>query len=66
MDGLRQYSLKELRVRKGKTQREVAQDLGVSLTTYNGWEQNVSNLKVSTVMKLADYFEVELREIFLG
>jgi len=66
MDGLRQYSLKELRVRKGKTQREVAQDLGVSLTTYNGWEQNVSNLKVSTVMKLADYFGVELREIFLG
>lgn len=66
MDGLRQYSLKELRARLGKSQREVAQDLGVSLTTYNGWEQNVSNLKVSTVMKLADYFGVELHEIFLG
>lgn len=66
MDGFRQYSLKELRARLGKSQREVAQDLNISLTTYNGWEQNVANLKVSTVMKLADYFGVELHEIFLG
>ena len=66
MDGFRQYSLKELRARKGKSQREVAQDLGISLTTYNGWEQNVSNLKISTALKLAEYFGVELHEIFLG
>lgn len=66
MDGFRQYSLKELRARKGKSQREVAQDLNISLTTYNGWEQNVANLKVSTVMKLAEYFDVDVREIFLG
>ena len=66
MDGFRLYSLKELRARKGKSQREVAQDLGISLTTYNGWEQNVSNLKISTALKLAEYFGVELHEIFLG
>jgi len=66
MEFPRQYSLKELRARKGKSQREAAQDLGVSLTTYNGWEQNVAKLKVSTVLKLADYFDVDMREIFLG
>lgn len=58
------YSLKELRVRKGETQSETAANLGVSLTTYNAWENNISNLKVSRVQALADYFGVRLGDIF--
>lgn len=66
MEFPRQFSLKELRVRKGKTQKQAAHDLGVSTTTYNTWEQHITNLKVSTIMRLAEYYEVDLREIFLG
>ena len=31
----RQYTLKELRARKGKTQADTAKDLGISTQTYN-------------------------------
>lgn len=58
------YTLKELRVRKGETQAETAANLGVSLTTYNAWENNVSNLKVSRIAALASYFGVTVGDIF--
>ena len=33
-----QYTLKELRARKGMNQSEVAKELGVSVQTYGAWE----------------------------
>ena len=32
-----QFTLKELRARKNKTQEQVANDLGISVKTYNAW-----------------------------
>ena len=58
------FSLKELRARKNETQLDTANALGVSLTTYNSWENNVSNLKVSTVQKIASHFGVRIGDIF--
>lgn len=60
-----QFSLKELRARKNKTQKEVAADLGVSVQTYNAWEKDVSNVAVSKVAALADYYGVKISQIFL-
>lgn len=60
-----QYTLKELRARKDKTQTEVASDLGVSVQTYNAWEKDISNVGVSKVMAVAKYFGVEIGDIFL-
>lgn len=57
------YTLKELRARKNKTQTEVAIDLGVSLQTYHAWERDISNISVSKVLALADYFGVTLDEL---
>lgn len=65
MEVLRQYSLKELRARKNVTQVQAAKDLGVSLQTYNAWEKDISNVSISKVMAVADYFGVTLGEIFL-
>ena len=62
---MRQYTLKELRARKNKTQEQVACDLGISVQTYNAWEKNISNVAVSKVMAVADYFGVTIGEIFL-
>ena len=60
------FSLKELRARKRKTQQQVANDLGVSTATYNAWERDLSNVAVSKVQALAEYFGVTIGQIFLA
>lgn len=57
------YSLRELRARKNKTQRQVAADLGISTTTYSAWENDISNVAVSKVQAVANYFGVALGQI---
>lgn len=62
----RQFTLKELRARKDKTQAQVATDLGISTPTYNAWENDISNVAISKVIALAEYFGVRLSEIKVG
>lgn len=57
------FSLRELRARKKKTQREVAADLGISVTTYCAWEKDISNVSISKVEAVATYFGVALGQI---
>ena len=59
----RQYTLKELRARKDKTQEQTAKDLGISPQTYCAWEKDVSGVAISKVQALANYFGVRLSEI---
>ena len=42
----RRFTIGELRRRKGLTQREVAKIFGVSLTTYNKWENSFGELPI--------------------
>lgn len=58
-----QFSLKELRARMGWTQAETAKKLGVSTQTYNAWENNLSNVKISRAMAIAELFQVPLSEL---
>lgn len=58
-----QFTLKELRARKNKTQEQVAADLGISPQTYNAWERDISNVAVSKVLAVAEYFGVALGDI---
>lgn len=58
------YTLRELRARKGWTQKETAQKLGISEQTYNAWEKDVSGVAVSKVNALAKLFGVKIGEIF--
>lgn len=57
------YSLRELRARKNKTQEEVAKSLGIATQTYNAWEKDISNVGISKVYALANYFGVKIDEI---
>lgn len=59
-----QYTVKELRARKNETQKEVAENLGISTQTYNAWEQDISNVAISKVYALAEYFGVKISDIF--
>ena len=61
----RKYTLKELRARKNVTQAEAAHDLGVSPQTYNAWEKDASGVAISKMVQVADYYGVELADIFL-
>jgi len=61
----RKYTLKELRARKDVTQEQAAKDLNVSVQTYNAWEKNISNIAISKVVRVAEYYGVQLGEIFL-
>lgn len=57
------FTIRELRARKNVTQRQVAKDLGISYQTYNAWEQDISNVGISKVYALANYFGVSIDEI---
>ncbi len=59
------FTLKELRARKSKTQKEVAKDLGISYQSYNAWEKDLSGVAVSKVYAIASYFGVKIDEIVL-
>lgn len=61
-----QFTLKELRARKNETQEQVANEIGVSVQTYNSWEKSISNVAVSKVNALAKHFGVKLTQIFLN
>lgn len=58
------YTTKELRARKGWTQAETAQKLGVSVQTYNAWEKDISGVAISKVQAVAELFGVKLNQIF--
>ena len=65
MENERQYTIKELRARKDVTQEQAAKDLGISVQTYNAWEKDISNVAISKVMAVAEYYGVQLGQIFL-
>ncbi|EFL57979.1 DNA-binding helix-turn-helix protein [Veillonella atypica ACS-134-V-Col7a] len=54
-----------MRARKGATQAQVAADLGISVATYNAWEKDISNVAISKVVALAEYFGCTVDQIFL-
>lgn len=50
--------IKELRKEKEKTQKEVANALGISQSTYCDYENNNIEPTASILLKIADYFGV--------
>lgn len=61
----RKYTLKELRARKDETQEQVARNIGIAPQTYCLWEKDISNVAISKVIALADYFGCEIGDIKL-
>ena len=50
--------LKELRKEKGLTQKQVAEILKVDSSTVRKWELSLREPNLSSLIKLADFFEV--------
>ena len=58
--------LKELRKEKGKTQEEIASILGTSSRSVSRWENGNTMPDLALLVELADYYEVDIREIIDG
>ena len=52
--------LKELRLKKGVTQNEVAIAVGCAKSTYPKYEREVREPDIAALCRLADYFEVTI------
>ncbi len=50
--------LKQLRIEKGLTQKEVAQHFGIAQSNYQQWESGKRSPSGETLEKLADFFKV--------
>lgn len=60
------YFLKKLRKEKGITQEQLAETFGVAGRTVSRWETGSNMPDLDILIRLADYYEVEIREIFNG
>lgn len=58
------HRLKELRSIKGLKQIEIASILGVDQSTYTNWETGKRVPKIDTLIKIADFYDVELDYLF--
>lgn len=58
--------LKELRKEKNITQEQLAEIMGVSNRSVSRWETGTNLPDLDILIQIADYYEVELREILDG
>ena len=58
--------LRELRKEKGHTQETLAEKFGVSSRSVSRWENGNTMPELSILVELADYYEVDIREIIDG
>lgn len=58
--------LKALRQEKKMTQEQLAEQMGVSRRTVSRWETGNNLPDLSMLVELADYYDVDLNEIFHG
>lgn len=57
---------RELRREKGLTQEQLAEQFGVSRRTVSRWETGSNMPDLDILIEMADYYEVELRELLDG
>ena len=58
--------LKELRNNNNLTQEQLAEKFGVSQRSVSRWENGNTMPDISVLIELADYYDVDLREILNG
>ena len=58
--------LRELRKEKELTQEQLAEKLGVSSRSVSRWENGITMPELGILVELADYYEVDIKEIIDG
>ncbi|MDR3287664.1 MAG: helix-turn-helix transcriptional regulator [Prevotellaceae bacterium] len=57
------YKLLELRRRSNYSQKQVAELLEVSQSTYCDWESNTSKPKINNIVKIAQLYNLDINEL---
>ncbi|MCZ0892010.1 helix-turn-helix domain-containing protein [Ligilactobacillus saerimneri] len=57
-------TLKVLRAKKDVSQQELGEKLGVSQNTVSSWEQGYTRPSTKNMLKMSDFFEISLSEIY--
>ena len=58
--------LRELRKEKNQSQEQIAERFGVSSRSVSRWENGNTMPDISIMIELADYYEVDLRDLLSG
>jgi transcriptional regulator with XRE-family HTH domain len=58
--------IKELRLKKGKSQGQLSEDLGIKRSTLAGYEAGSNEPSIEKLKLFADYFEISIDELVLG
>lgn len=58
-------NIKIVRLRNDMTQRDVANKLHLSLTSYNKWEKNATTLSLKDLFVLADVLGCTMQDFFM-
>ena len=56
--------LRELRISEKLTQQQLADELGIGRVNYTRYETNAVRPDFETLIKIADYYDISLDEIF--
>ena len=59
-------NIRKLRIQKNYSQQFVADTLDIERRTYAAWEDGSREIKSSFIPRLADFFGVEIAELFNG
>ncbi|GAA0076147.1 hypothetical protein UT300005_05250 [Clostridium sp. CTA-5] len=59
-------TLKAYRMLKGIKQEEVAEILGISLTTYSKKETGKTQFSLEEAKKMSDYFNISIEQLFFA
>lgn len=57
-------NIKRLRNKTKLSQQEIADMLGLDRSTYINWENEISDIKSQYIPKLAEIFNVDIRDLF--
>ena len=60
----KRWELKVARMEEGLTPQQVAQAIGMSISTYYKLEQGVRKPSITTALKIADVLNCKVEEIF--
>jgi transcriptional regulator with XRE-family HTH domain len=53
-------NIKTLRKRLGKSQEDISSKIGLTRSTYSGYENGVAEPSINTLITIADYFKIDL------
>ncbi|MCY8418796.1 helix-turn-helix domain-containing protein, partial [Bacillus spizizenii] len=56
-------NLKKLRNKKGLSQYQVAEKLGIGRSRYNSWENDIAKPRYEMLNKLCEFYKVEMNDL---